>query len=192
MQAKLLPVLRKTLRLPRLDYVSVQNQGDFLIEVPADRKDIPRVRAELSHHLLALLRSQFASNCIVHAVSPYTVHLSFARTLIFQPTRWISRGMCIQVLAPVRLYFNISRERMIFLKVIALGTGVGEDIGHQEGEPLPAAGGAQCHDRAGAGSRAPAAGRRTGPVLFGHAHFITPSCGIFSTIQMCLYYSARL
>ncbi|CAL8467013.1 g6549 [Coccomyxa elongata] len=38
----LLPVLRKALRLPRLDYVSVQNQGDFLIEVPAERKDVPR------------------------------------------------------------------------------------------------------------------------------------------------------
>lgn len=186
-------MLRRTLRLPRLDYVSVQNQGDFLIEVPADRKDIPRVRAELSHHLLlALLCSLFVSNSIVHAVSPYTVHLSFARTLIFQPTRWISRGMCTQVLAPFRLYFNILRERMIFLKVIALGTGVGEDIGHQEGEPLPAAGGAQCHDRAGAGSRAPAAGRRTGPVLSGHAHFVTPSCGTFSTIQMCLSYLALI
>lgn len=99
-------MLRKTLRLPRLDYVSVQNQGDFLIEVPADRKDIPRVHAEPSHHLLlALLCSLFASNCIVHAVSPYTVHLSFARTLYFQPTRFISRGMCTQVLAPIRLYF---------------------------------------------------------------------------------------
>ncbi len=43
MQANLLPVLRKALRLPRLDYVSVQNQGDYLIEVPAERKDVPRV-----------------------------------------------------------------------------------------------------------------------------------------------------
>ncbi|KAK9916549.1 hypothetical protein WJX75_003960 [Coccomyxa subellipsoidea] len=46
--AKLLPVLRKTLRLPRLEYVSVQNQGDFLIEVPADRKDIPREWEKIS------------------------------------------------------------------------------------------------------------------------------------------------
>ena len=42
-QAALLPVLRKALRLPRLEYVSVQNQGDFLIEVPAERKDVPKV-----------------------------------------------------------------------------------------------------------------------------------------------------
>ena len=44
MQAGLLPVLRKVLRLPRLEYTSIMNQGDFLIEVPSDRKDIPRVR----------------------------------------------------------------------------------------------------------------------------------------------------
>lgn len=39
----LLPGLRKQLRLPRLEYVSVQNQGDWMIEVPADRRDIPSV-----------------------------------------------------------------------------------------------------------------------------------------------------
>lgn len=54
-QAKLLPVLRKTLGLPRLDYVSVQNQGDFLIEVPADRQDIPRVRVTPLMSVLAVL-----------------------------------------------------------------------------------------------------------------------------------------
>ena len=43
MQMGLLPVLRRTLRLPRLEYTSIMNQGDFLIEVPSDRKDIPRV-----------------------------------------------------------------------------------------------------------------------------------------------------
>ncbi|KAK9814927.1 hypothetical protein WJX73_002195 [Symbiochloris irregularis] len=37
----LLPPLRKQLRMPRLEYVSVQNQGDWMIEVPADRRDIP-------------------------------------------------------------------------------------------------------------------------------------------------------
>lgn len=42
-KAGLLPVLRRTLGLPRLDYVSVQNQGDYLIEVPADRTDVPKV-----------------------------------------------------------------------------------------------------------------------------------------------------
>lgn len=42
-QAGLLPVLRRTLRLPRLEYTSIMNQGDFLIEVPSDREDIPRV-----------------------------------------------------------------------------------------------------------------------------------------------------
>ena len=39
----LLPALRKQLRLPRLEYVSIQNQGDWMIEVPADRRDIPQV-----------------------------------------------------------------------------------------------------------------------------------------------------
>ena len=36
-------MLRKTLRLPRLEYRSIMNQGDFLIEVPSEREDIPRV-----------------------------------------------------------------------------------------------------------------------------------------------------
>ena len=36
-------MLRKVLRLPRLEYTSIMNQGDFLIEVPSDRTDIPRV-----------------------------------------------------------------------------------------------------------------------------------------------------
>ena len=39
----LLPVLRKQLRLPRLEYVSLVNQGDYLVEVPSDRRDIPKV-----------------------------------------------------------------------------------------------------------------------------------------------------
>lgn len=41
----LLPELRKRLRLPRLDFVSVQNQGTYLIEVPVERKDVPKVHA---------------------------------------------------------------------------------------------------------------------------------------------------
>lgn len=39
----LLPKLRKILRLPRLEYRSIMNQGDFLIEVSSEREDIPRV-----------------------------------------------------------------------------------------------------------------------------------------------------
>lgn len=38
----LLPMLRKRLRLPRLEYISIANQGDYMIEVPTDRSDIPR------------------------------------------------------------------------------------------------------------------------------------------------------
>ena len=49
MQVGLLPVLRRTLRLPRLEYTSIMNQGDFLIEVPSDRKDIPRVCCCAAH-----------------------------------------------------------------------------------------------------------------------------------------------
>ena len=41
----LLPALRKQLRLPRLEYVSIVNQGDYMIEVPAERSDIPRASA---------------------------------------------------------------------------------------------------------------------------------------------------
>lgn len=42
--AGLLPAISKQMRLPRLEYKSIMNQGDYLIEVDADRKDIPRVR----------------------------------------------------------------------------------------------------------------------------------------------------
>ena len=40
----LLPGLRRQLGLPRLAYISLANQGDYLIEVPAERRDIPKVR----------------------------------------------------------------------------------------------------------------------------------------------------
>lgn len=39
----LLPALRRLLGLPRLAYISLANQGDYLIEVPADRRDVPKV-----------------------------------------------------------------------------------------------------------------------------------------------------
>ena len=38
----------QALRLPRLEYVSVQNQGDFLVEVPAEREDVPQVLSRQS------------------------------------------------------------------------------------------------------------------------------------------------
>ena len=45
-------MLRKVLRLPRLEYTSIMNQGDFLIEVPSDRTDIPRVSWLAWEHFL--------------------------------------------------------------------------------------------------------------------------------------------
>ena len=45
-------MLRKVLRLPRLEYTSIMNQGDFLIEVPSDRTDIPRVSLLAREHFL--------------------------------------------------------------------------------------------------------------------------------------------
>ena len=38
----LLPKLAKQIGVPRLEYKSLLNQGDFLIEVDAARKDIPK------------------------------------------------------------------------------------------------------------------------------------------------------
>ncbi len=38
----LLPPLRRLLRLPRLAFTSVHNQGDFLVEVPVDQAGIPQ------------------------------------------------------------------------------------------------------------------------------------------------------
>lgn len=35
--------MRRLLRLPRLEYVSIQNQADYLIEVPVEVAGIPKV-----------------------------------------------------------------------------------------------------------------------------------------------------
>lgn len=40
---QVLLAMRKRLRLPRLEYVSIQNQADFLIEVPVEMTDVPKV-----------------------------------------------------------------------------------------------------------------------------------------------------
>ena len=47
----LLPKLAKRLAVPRLEYKSLLNQGDFLIEVDAARKDIPKARLQLQSTL---------------------------------------------------------------------------------------------------------------------------------------------
>ena len=36
--------LRRQLQLPSLEYKTVQNQGVYLIEVPTERTDVPKVR----------------------------------------------------------------------------------------------------------------------------------------------------
>ena len=48
----LLPGLRKLLGLPRLAYISLANQGDYLIEVPADRRDVPKVGVDAALHCM--------------------------------------------------------------------------------------------------------------------------------------------
>ncbi len=40
---QVLLAMRKLLHLPRLEYVSIQNQADFLIEVPVEVTDVPKV-----------------------------------------------------------------------------------------------------------------------------------------------------
>lgn len=41
--ADLLPKIARLLRVPRLEYKTIMNQGDYLIEVDALRTDIPKV-----------------------------------------------------------------------------------------------------------------------------------------------------
>ena len=48
---ELLPKLAKRLAVPRLEYKSLLNQGDFLIEVDSARKDVPRVSPLFQAHL---------------------------------------------------------------------------------------------------------------------------------------------
>lgn len=44
---RLLPTLSKRLRIPQLEFKSVQNQGDYLVEVDVHRTDIPKVRVSI-------------------------------------------------------------------------------------------------------------------------------------------------
>ncbi len=69
MQAGLLPVLRKTLRLPRLEYKSIMNQGDFLIEVPSEREDIPRVTCLVSAVYAQPVLPEVLDSCTLPPVS---------------------------------------------------------------------------------------------------------------------------
>ena len=55
----LLPQLAKALRVPRLEYKSLQNQGDFLIEVDSTRTDIPKVVCALSLSISASVPGWF-------------------------------------------------------------------------------------------------------------------------------------
>ena len=48
----MLLALRRLLHLPRLEYVSIQNQADFLIEVPVEMSDVPKVWPPASLALL--------------------------------------------------------------------------------------------------------------------------------------------
>ena len=45
----LLPKLARQIGVPRLEYKSLLNQGDFLIEVNAARKDIPKASLLFDH-----------------------------------------------------------------------------------------------------------------------------------------------
>lgn len=46
--------MRKLLRLPRLEYVSIQNQADYLIEVPVENSVIPKVCMGIVAHVCLL------------------------------------------------------------------------------------------------------------------------------------------
>lgn len=47
---QVLLAMRKLLHLPRLEYVSIQNQADFLIEVPVEMTDVPKVCCDCHSH----------------------------------------------------------------------------------------------------------------------------------------------
>ena len=55
---QILVAMRKLLRLPRLEYVSIQNQADFLIEVPVEMTDVPKVKVLSSRN--ASMRSSMS------------------------------------------------------------------------------------------------------------------------------------
>ena len=54
--------MRKLLHLPRLEYVSIQNQGDFLLEVPVEMTDVPKVCLDCFYML------HFLPTFVMHAV----------------------------------------------------------------------------------------------------------------------------
>lgn len=43
----LLPEMRREVRQPRLQYTSVINQGDHMIELPVDFRGVPKVRSQV-------------------------------------------------------------------------------------------------------------------------------------------------
>lgn len=48
----LLPEMRRELRQPRLQYTSIINQGDHMIELPVDFRGVPKVRLQLHWRVL--------------------------------------------------------------------------------------------------------------------------------------------
>lgn len=85
---QVLVAMRKLLRLPRLEYVSIQNQADFLIEVPVEMSDVPKVSSP--PRLLCFILYGAATCCMGwrHACSQslplvFTMHVEVLYIAVF-------------------------------------------------------------------------------------------------------------
>ena len=94
--ADLLPKIARLIRVPRLEYKSIMNQGDYLIEVDALRTDIPKVgeltgSAKIFQHCGNLSESMQIFSCMRH-------------TTRFQSLSWAGVG-CYQLHKNKPLFF---------------------------------------------------------------------------------------
>jgi len=90
--------MRKLLHLPRLEYVSIQNQADFLIEVPVEVTDVPKVCTPLrKRKLLTMKRLTTLHRKKCH------YHLFLLGDNAYMHAR-MSPGLCLVLFGAVKLY----------------------------------------------------------------------------------------
>jgi len=103
-----LVAMRKLLHLPRLEYVSIQNQADFLIEVPVEVTDVPKVCTPLSFaaHAAQRLRKRklltMKRLTTLHRKKCH-YHLFLLGDNAYMHAR-MSPGLCLVLFGAVKLY----------------------------------------------------------------------------------------
>jgi len=153
---QILVAMRKLLHLPRLEYVSIQNQADFLIEVPVEVTDVPKVWTPLSFAAHAAQRHRKLKLLTMKRLSTFAAQQN--ATIIsfllgdnaFMHAR-MSPGLCLLLFGAAQPYSNwilIQCQLGIVVSKIdvhssrclvpkrAWCAGMGEGLQHQEDEQV--------------------------------------------------------